>query len=304
MAGTQLEAGDLANGRYLITGATGRTGRRAVRRLVEAGATVRTLLHTTPPDRLSTGDAAIDLFWGDVADRDSLFRATRGVDWVIATAPGNARHLVDAAAANGVRHLVLLTSRMADERWDFMPTYPARARDERYLAASGLPFTILRPGGIVDPDDGQPFPAMSGFVRDAVSVQQFGPPSLPAVYVFTDELAEFAVRAHAYRQTWGRTFDVGGPDTPTRDQLWTAIGEAVTAAPIVRYAPVDELIRLRMEAETAGDRALAMRLAREEVAAQIDLPAPDMAAMATLFGGVPQRNLRDWLRQSLASLEP
>ena len=303
MDATPLQEENLATGRYLVTGATGRTGRRAVRRLAEAGAAVRALLHATPPGQLPAGDA-VEFVWGDVGDLGSLARATTGVDWVIATAPGDARALVDAAAANGVRHVTLLTSRMADERWDFMPAYPARVRDERYLAASGIPFAVLRPGGIVDPDDGQPFPAMAGFARDAVPVQQFGPPSLPAVYVFTDELAEFAVRAHAYRETWDRTFDIGGPDAPTRDQLWAAIGDAAGVVPTVRYAPVEGLTRLRKEAEAAGDRFRAMRLAREEVAAQVDLPAPDMAAIAALFGSVAQRNLRDWLRGFLTSQAP
>ncbi len=303
MSGVSLRTtGDLTTGRYLITGATGRTGKHAVSRLAETGATVRALLHTTPPDGLPTADGSIEFVWGDVADHDSLVRATRDADWVVATAPGPAKHLVDAAVANGVQHMVLLTSRMADERWDFMPVYPARVRDERYLAASGLPFTVLRPGGIVDPEDGQPFPAMAGFARDGVLVQQFGPPSLPAVYVFTDELAEFAFRAHAHSQTWGRTFDIGGPETPTRNGVWSAIGNAVGAAPMVNYAPVERLTRLRTEAEAAGDRPLAMRLAREEVAAQIDIPAPDMTATSALFGNVPQRHLRAWLRESLPSL--
>jgi uncharacterized protein YbjT (DUF2867 family) len=188
---------------------------------------------------------------------------------------------------------------MADDRWDFMPSYPARARDERHLAESGVPYTILRPAGIVDPDDGEPFRSMARFARDRVPVRQFGPPTLPGVYVFTDELAEFAVRAHAYPATWGERFDIGGPSTLTRESLWAVIGEVVGRVPLVTYEPVEVLTRLRTEAEEAGDRGLVIRLAREEVAAQMELGAPDMAAISESFGGVGQRDLGEWLQAFL-----
>ena len=258
---------------------------------------MRVLLHSTPPSELPSDQ--IEVVWSDNADVESLLRATEGIDWVIATASGPAMHLVDAAKVNGVRHLVLITSRMADDRWDFMPSYPARARDERHLAESGVPFTVLRPGGIVDPDDGEPFRSMARFARDRAPVRQFGPSTLPGVYVFTDELAEFAVQAHAYPATWGQRFDIGGPSMLTRERLWALIGEVVGEAPIVTFEPVELLTRLRLEAEEAGDPSLMMRLAREEVAAQIELGAPDMARINGVFGGIKQRDLGEWLRAFL-----
>ncbi len=140
---------------------------------------------------------------------------------------------------------------------------------------------------------------MARFARDRIPVRQFGPPTLPGVYLFTDELAEFAVRAHAYPATWGQRFDISGRSALTREALWALLGEVVGRVPLVTFEPVEVLTRLRVEAEEAGDRGLVIRLAREEVAAQMELGAPDMAAVSESFGGVEQRDLGEWLRTFL-----
>ena len=140
---------------------------------------------------------------------------------------------------------------------------------------------------------------MVGFVRNHVAAQQFGPATLPIVYTFSEELAEFAVRARIRRSTWAGIFQIGGPVAPSREDLWRLIGTIVEAMPLVPMPPVGNLTKLRLEAEQAGDRARAMRLAREEVAVQLDLPAPNMAATGALFGGGAQRNLSDWVTEFL-----
>ena len=77
-----MTTADIAEGKYLVTGATGRTGSHVVRKLVNAGAQVRALVHSTAPDDLPKD--GVEYVQGDYEDLDSLKAAAEGVDYVIA----------------------------------------------------------------------------------------------------------------------------------------------------------------------------------------------------------------------------
>ena len=168
----------ISKGNYLVTGATGRTGRIVVDKLHKAGANVRALIHTTPTDEMPT--EGVEYVEGDYQDKASLIRACQGIDWVIAAVGAQSAlrgldliekveyqgtaNLADAAKEQGVRHLSLISVRAADTRWDFYPVYPAKARAEQHLIESGVPHTIFRPGGMID-TGGAMFTGMAGRVK-------------------------------------------------------------------------------------------------------------------------------------------
>lgn len=134
----------------LVTGATGTVGTETVKQLTEAGHRVRALVR----DRAKAGklDPRAEIVLGDLADPSSLLQAFAGVDKVFAISNGMNLHMlegnaVDAAKSAGVRHVVKLSGRGVD--WAEMADTTLaewHGEAERRLRASGLAWTILRPG--------------------------------------------------------------------------------------------------------------------------------------------------------------
>jgi uncharacterized protein YbjT (DUF2867 family) len=128
----------------LVTGGTGRLGRRVVRRLRDAGCDVRVL---TRHSREATD--GIQFLTGDLRSGEGVDAAVDGVAAVVHCATSTkgdveaTRHLVQAASRAGSPHLVYVSIVGVDHlsTWG----YPkAKLQAERIVADSGLPWTILR----------------------------------------------------------------------------------------------------------------------------------------------------------------
>lgn len=179
----------------LVTGATSGPGRPTVERLRAAGHDVRALSRTP-------GDGRVV---GDLATGDGLEAALVGAQTVVHLATNRKADLPDTqrllrlARSAGVGHLVFLSIVGVDRiPYDY---YTDKVTSERAIAASGIPFTILRATQF------HSFPseilAMFGnriFLR-GVQVQPVG------VEDVADRLAELATGAPA-----GRVADLGGPE--------------------------------------------------------------------------------------------
>ncbi|GAA4354837.1 SDR family oxidoreductase [Microbacterium rhizosphaerae] len=126
----------------LVTGGTGNLGRHVVPLLRAQGHGIRVL------SRSPRSGEGVDHVVGDTVSGEGLAAAVAGVDRVLHLAGSNkgddigTGHLVDAAHAAGVAHLVMISVVGADR----MPIGYFRAKDraERVLAGSGVPFTVLR----------------------------------------------------------------------------------------------------------------------------------------------------------------
>jgi uncharacterized protein YbjT (DUF2867 family) len=128
----------------LVTGGTGRLGRRLVQPLQEAGHTVKLM------SRRGTGPGGIR---GDLATGRDLDTALAGAEVVVhaATDPqgdpwqvdvAGTRRLVQAVDRDRLRHLVYVSIVGVDRiPWGF---YRAKFAAEQVLLASGLPVTLLR----------------------------------------------------------------------------------------------------------------------------------------------------------------
>ena len=134
----------------LVLGATGTTGGEVTRQLVAAGQRPRLLVRNPAKAREFEGQA--ELAQGDLERPDSLRAAMQGIDHLYLVSSGanlvevEAR-AVDAAKQAGVTHVVKLSVMGADQpaitfaRW--------HAASERHLVASGLQWTMLRPGSFM-----------------------------------------------------------------------------------------------------------------------------------------------------------
>lgn len=138
----------------LVTGATGGIGRRVVRLLRQQEKSVRAFV------RLSSRYSELEhrgaeIFIGDLRQDKDIQQACKGVDYII-SAHGSGSdalsldyraniELIDQAKANGVKHFVLISVLGADRGYEDAPVFKAKRAVEKYLEASGVNYTILRP---------------------------------------------------------------------------------------------------------------------------------------------------------------
>jgi uncharacterized protein YbjT (DUF2867 family) len=121
--------------RILVVGGTGVLGRVVVDQLLTSGATVRILSR----DRRRHLRNDVEHVTADLRTGDGLDAAVSGVDTIVQCAE-HVHHLVAAAKQAGSPHLVY-TSIVGSDR---VPVYRRKVADERLIANSGLPWTVLR----------------------------------------------------------------------------------------------------------------------------------------------------------------
>jgi uncharacterized protein YbjT (DUF2867 family) len=202
----------------LVAGATGQTGQLIVRQLQERGYRVHALVRDVAKAREQLGPA-IEYEPGDVKDPASLAAAMSGIDVVISSIGARGkdgpdrpemvdyhgvRNLTDAAKAAGVRHFVLISSRgVTHENHPlnriFGDVLLWKLRGEEYLRASGIAYTIVRPGGLLNEPGGQ---------GDIVLEQGDRRLSGGALAIPREDVATVCVEALRHPEAKYRTFEV------------------------------------------------------------------------------------------------
>jgi uncharacterized protein YbjT (DUF2867 family) len=159
----------------LVAGATGKSGVPLVKILGEQGYKVRALVRDTA--KASELGAGVEVIQGDVTKPATLAAAVKGATYVISTIgaggvepPNNAENidykgvvnLTDASKAAGVKHFVLMSSIGAGDtnpetflNKRFGMVLKWKGDGEQHLRKSGVPYTIVRPGGLADCDPGK-----------------------------------------------------------------------------------------------------------------------------------------------------
>jgi uncharacterized protein YbjT (DUF2867 family) len=217
----------------LVTGATGFVGQHVVHALRARGLPVRALVRDPRRgSRLVTWGA--ELVQGDVTDAASLPAAAEGVDAVVhlvaiikgkpadferVMAQGT-RSVVAAAENAGVRRFVLASALGLDERSkDAVPYYGAKWEMERAVRESGLERVVLRPS-FVFARDGGVLPTFVRLARYAPITPIVGSGTRRLQPIWIDDMAEYYARAVDEPGAASRTFDVGGPDAVTWNELY------------------------------------------------------------------------------------
>ncbi len=216
-------------GKVLVAGATGQTGQLIVSELLASGYEVRALVRDTTKARKVLGDK-VELVQGDVKDPATLTAAFAGTDAVISAVGARGakgpdrpeaidyegvRNLVDAAVAARSRQFVLISSRSVTQ-----PDNPLnklfgnvliwKLKGEDALRASGVPYTVIRPGGLTNGPGGN---------LDLVFEQ--GDTVRAQTTITRADLARIAVQALRYPEARNRTFETSAqPGAPVTD--WRA----------------------------------------------------------------------------------
>lgn len=133
-----------------ITGGTGTTGRDTIKALQKRGATIRVGARDLAKAKALAGPGT-DFVQFDYEKPETFIPAMKGCHTMLLLtgfdrfAHEQATQLIDAAAAAGVKHVVKLSAQGADSVPGIMVGRWHRTA-ERYLTASGLGWTVVRPG--------------------------------------------------------------------------------------------------------------------------------------------------------------
>jgi uncharacterized protein YbjT (DUF2867 family) len=233
----------------LITGASGKTGRRVVLSIANKGGMVRAFLRRPEigSDLIQTGAAEIAI--GDLTDRDSLRRALAGVDQVLHICPpmhpqedSIARTIIDLAREQSVERFVLysvLHPLLVD-----VPHHKRKLEAERYLIDSGLNYTILQPSRYMQ----HLVPIWKAVLATGVHSMPFGTTARFSVVDLSD-LAEATAQIMTTPGHEGATYQFAGPQALSQDDMANILTE-ILGRPIRAVAkPLDEF---RREANAAG----------------------------------------------------
>jgi uncharacterized protein YbjT (DUF2867 family) len=206
----------------VVAGGHGQIALRLLRLLAERGDRARGLIRN-PDHAADLESAGAEPVLCDLEREEDVSGFVQGADALVFAAGagpgsgaerkqtmdlGGAVKLIDAAKANGIARYVIVSAIGANrpERWSgqMKPYYEAKAAADRRVEASGLDWTIVRPGGLTD-DPG------TGRVRAGENIG-YGE-------VTRDDVAATLAAVLAAQNTIGKAFDLLEGDTPIEDAV-------------------------------------------------------------------------------------
>lgn len=230
---------------FLVTGATGGLGRRIVRVLREQQKPVRAFVRLTSRyGELEQRGA--DIFIGDLQRERDIQKACQGVQYVITAhganeSSGSAQaieyraniDLIDSAKEAGVEHFVFTSVLGVDRGYEDAPVFKAKREVEKYLQASGLNYTILRPSGF----SSNLLPLAERFRQTGIYLL-IGDPRNRTSIVSTDDLAKIAADSVTVEGARNQILSVGGPEILTREDVPRIFGRVFNREPIILNPPL------------------------------------------------------------------
>ena len=207
----------------LVTGITGTQGNGVATALLEKGYRIRGLTRDPASDKSRAWSArGAEMVKGDFNDYESINAAVKGVDYLflnILAMPdyiAAAKHVIDAAAAAGVKHIVFTSARLNDPESGFDENAENSKRMiELYLRNSGYPYTTLRIPKM-----------MENFTRPAdkqrlltEGIVDYGTDNSKSYYISTYDMGVITAAAFANSKAWqGREVNLAA-DALTERQL-------------------------------------------------------------------------------------
>jgi NADH dehydrogenase len=275
----------------LVTGGTGFIGPKVVHALRAEDRDVRCLVRK--PDKAGTLKAwDCEVVRGDVTDPESLRRAAEGCDAVVhlvsiiagsrsdfqRVMTEGTQNLVAAAHGAGVRRFVLMSALgVSEQTRTLVPYYASKWEMEQAVQSSGLEHVIFRPSFVFGRDGG----ALPLFVRQVrwspvTPVIGSGKRLLQPIWV--DDVAAFLAAAVDLPAAANRTFDLGGPNRLSWNELYERIARTLgkrrrrlhvpvsvarVGAAMVEHLPSPPLTRDQLTMLEAGDNVGDTTAARE-----------------------------------------
>ncbi len=257
---TVVSMADFSKSTVLVTGAGGRTGQIVYKKLKERSDhyVARGLVRTEESKGKIGG--ADDVFVGDIREVDSIIPAIQAIDALVILTSAvpkmkpdfdpskggrpefyfedgaypeqvdwiGQKNQIDAAKAAGVKQIVLVGSMGGTN-----PNHPLNSlgngnilvwkrKAEQYLADSGIPYTIIRAGGLQDKEGG---------IRELIVSKDDELLQTETRTITRADVAEVCIQALQFEEAMFKAFDLAskpeGTGTPTKD--FKALFSQVTA---------------------------------------------------------------------------
>jgi len=233
----------------LVTGASGKTGRRVVAAIAKSGGQVRALVRREQAGSELMEAGAAEVAVGDLTDAESLRRALAGAGQVLHICPPMhpqedtiAATLIDLAVELNVQRFVLYS--VLHPLLDDVPHHARKLNAERYLINSALAYTILQPSRYMQ----HLAPIWKTVLATGVHAMPFGTTAKFSVVDLAD-LAEVTALIMTTAGHDGATYQLAGPDALSQDDMARILTEVLGRPIRAATKPPDEF---RRDATAAG----------------------------------------------------
>jgi uncharacterized protein YbjT (DUF2867 family) len=252
----------------LVTGGSGYVGSHLVTRLVESGKPVRVMVHDRRRAQREGRLEGLEVDWieADVTKPETLPGALQGVSSVIHTVAiaiekgrknyedvnfKGTVHMVDAARQAGVHRFIFLSQMGADSDLPYR-FLASKGKAQDYVAASELEWTAFQPSVIWGPED--------EFANTFARLAPLSPIIFPiigdetAIFqpVWVEDVVTCIVQSLEDPSTTGKTYELGGPEVLTLEEIERRTLKAVGAHRLMIRFPMP-ILRLLV---TLMERAL------------------------------------------------
>jgi uncharacterized protein YbjT (DUF2867 family) len=226
--------------KILITGGTGFIGPKVVRALRTHGHEVRALVRR-PERATELAGWGAELVTGDVTDPASVRAAVDGCTHVVhlvAILKGSpsdfhrvmtlgTKNVIAASKVAGVERFVLMSALGTSETTkDTVPYFASKWAMEQETARSGLEYTIFRPSFVFGRDGGA-LPLFIKQVKYSPVVTVIGSGLQRIQPIWVEDVAEHFSRAVDHPHAANRTFEIGGPDVVSWNELYLKIAKVL-----------------------------------------------------------------------------
>jgi uncharacterized protein YbjT (DUF2867 family) len=237
----------------LVVGATGYLGGKVCRELAAQGKPVTGMVRGGEDAKIAPlRDAGVELVEGDLKDPASLERACQGKTAVISTASASLsrqagdniksvdldgqKSLIDAAKSAGVGKFVYISfsSNMTTDG----PVTAAKREVEQYLMASGLDYTILRCGFLME----IMVAPIVGFDYANGKAVVYGSGEEPLSLLSMDDVAKMVALCLDHPEASNAVIQFGGPAPVTLHQVVAAFEEVSGRGFEMQHVPEEALV--------------------------------------------------------------
>ena len=221
----------------LVAGGTGFIGSHVIDELLQRTDSPKILCLSRNPARGNRWGSRVEMVQGDVKERASLERATQGIDLVIhcvqfpnhpvenqsrgwtymeVDGQGTIR-MVEACRKNSVKRF-LYFSGAGTSPAKTQPWFQAKVMAETSIQQSSMEYVIFRPSWIYGPED-RSLNKFVFFTRYLPFIPVIGDGKGKVQPISVFDVAKVAAKAVDRPEATNRTFDLGGPEILTMDEI-------------------------------------------------------------------------------------
>ena len=241
--------------KIVLAGGTGFLGRHIGKALLDADHDVTVLGRN--PDKVSSIPelAGANATRGDVTDPQSLIGTMEGADAVVGAVQfpnhpieiprkgltydnynrrGTENLLAEAARAGVGRYAYLSgagANTASDKTW-----YRAKGFAERAIIRSGLQYAIVRPSWAYGPED-RAINRLATIAKFSPVLPRLGVKPQHIQPVYSDDIALTFQRIFERDDAWGETFEIGGPDVMTMQEVLTTLLDVLNKKRLIVPVP-------------------------------------------------------------------